>query len=80
MPMFKYLFWAVAIYFLVRFIFNFIIPVYRATRQMKSQVRDFQERMQGQQASQEGFSQSDAQKQSKSSVKEGEYIDFEEIK
>jgi hypothetical protein len=47
---------------------------------MKSQVRDFQERMQGQQASQEGFKQSDAQKQSKSSVKEGEYIDFEEIK
>ena len=79
MPMFKYLFWAVAIYFLVRFIFNFIIPVYRATRQMKSQVRDFQERMQGQ-PSQEGFAQSDAQKQSKSSVKEGEYIDFEEIK
>jgi len=47
---------------------------------MKGQVRDFQERMQGQQASQEGFTQSDAQKQSKSSVKEGEYIDFEEIK
>ena len=75
--MFKYLFWAIAIYFLVRFIFNFIIPVYRATRQMKDQVRDFQEKMQGQQASQENFQ---ATTSKKPSVKEGDYIDFEEVK
>ena len=74
--MFKYLFWAIAIYFLVRFIFNFVIPLYRATRQMKSQVRDFQEKMQGQQPS-DDFSA--AQKPPRP-VKEGEYIDFEEIK
>ena len=75
--MFKYLFWAIAIYLLVRFIVNFIIPVYRATRQMKSQVREFQEKMQGQQAPQEDFSTTN---KPKSAVKEGEYIDFEEIK
>lgn len=79
--MFKYLFWAIAIYFLVRFIVNFIIPVYRATRQMKDQVRGFQERMQEQQAPQDNFRQnSAAQKQSTSPIKEGDYIDFEEIK
>ena len=79
--MFRYLFWAIAIYFLIRFIFIFIIPVLRATRQMRGQVRDFQERMQEQQASHESFQQnSTAQKQSKSSVKEGDYIDFEEVK
>jgi hypothetical protein len=79
--MFKYLFWAVAIYFLVRFIFNFVIPVFRATRQMRGQMRDFQERMHGQDPQgQENFQKSTAQKQTKSSFKEGEYIDFEEIK
>ena len=79
--MFKYIFWAIAIYVLVRFIFNFVIPVYRATRQMKGQMRDFQERMQqGQQAPQDFQQNNTAQNQAKSSVKEGEYIDFEEIK
>ena len=74
--MFKYLFWAIAIYFLVRFIFNFIIPVYRATRQMRGQVREFQERMHEQHSEQEEFQQ----KQANPKVKEGDYIDFEEIK
>lgn len=73
--MFKYLFWAIAIYFLVRFIFNFVIPVYRATRQMKGQVREFQERMQGQTPPPDF-----EQQQAKPKVKEGDYIDFEEIK
>jgi hypothetical protein len=77
--MFKYIFWAIAIYVLVRFIFNFIIPVYRATRQMRGQMRDFQQRMQGQQE-QQSFEQSSTQKQTKASVREGDYIDFEEIK
>jgi len=75
--MFKYIFWAIAVYFLVRFIFNFVIPVYRATRQMKNQVRDFQQRMQGQQGQEETFQQTPS---NKSSLKEGDYIDFEEIK
>jgi hypothetical protein len=78
--MFKYLFWAIAIYFLVRFIFNFVIPVYRATRQMRGQMRDFQQKMQGQQASHESFQQNSTSQKEKSSVKEGDYIDFEEIK
>ena len=64
-------------YFLIRFIFNFVIPVYRATRQMKSQVRDFQNHMHGQnQQAPQDFEQ----KQAKTPVKEGDYIDFEEIK
>ena len=76
--MFKYLFWAIGLYILIRFIFNFVIPVYRATRQMKGQMRDFQSRMQ---QGQEGFEQNDnAQKSAKSKVKREDYIDFEEIK
>ena len=72
--MFKYLFWAIALYILIRFIFNFVIPVFRATRQMKSQMRDFQSRMQHQE--QEEFQQ----KPTRTEVKKGDYIDFEEVK
>jgi hypothetical protein len=76
--MFKYLFWAIGLYILIRFIFNFVIPVYRATRQMKGQMRDFQSRMQ---QGQEGFEQNaNAQKSEKSRSKREDYIDFEEIK
>jgi len=76
--MFKYLFWAIGLYILIRFIFNFVIPVYRATRQMKGQMRDFQSRMQ---QGQEGFEQNaNAQKNAKSQSKREDYIDFEEIK
>ena len=76
--MFKYLFWAIGLYILIRFIFNFVIPVYRATRQMKGQMRDFQSRMQ---QGQEGFEQNgNAQKSAKSQSKREDYIDFEEIK
>jgi len=76
--MFKYLFWAIGLYILIRFIFNFVIPVYRATRQMKGQMRDFQSRMQ---QGQEGFEQNaNAQKTAKSQSKREDYIDFEEVK
>ena len=48
---------------------------------MKGQMRDFQERMQqGQQAPHDFQQNNTAQNQAKSSVKEGDYIDFEEIK
>ena len=76
--MFTYLFWAIGLYILIRFVFNFVIPVFRATRQMKSQMRDFQNRMHNNQEHENGHA--DTRKQSKPSVKQGDYIDFEEIK
>ena len=79
--MFRYLFWAIGLYILIRFIFNFVIPVYRATRQMKGQMRDFQSRMHQDHQTSQNFQESgNAQKQAKSTVKEGDYIDFEEVK
>ena len=76
--MFTYLFWAIGLYILIRFVFNFVIPVFRATRQMKSQMKDFQNRMHNQQ--EQDYEHSNTRKQSKPSVKQGDYIDFEEIK
>lgn len=76
--MFTYLFWALGLYILIRFVFNFVIPVFRATRQMKSQMRDFQNRMQNNQEQENEHS--NARQHSKPTVKQGDYIDFEEIK
>lgn len=76
--MFTYLFWAIGLYILIRFVFNFVIPVFRATRQMKSQMRDFQTRMQNHQ--EQDFKHANSRQQDKPSVKQGDYIDFEEIK
>ena len=76
--MFTYLFWAIGLYILIRFVFNFVIPVFRATRQMKSQMKDFQNRMQNHQ--EQDYEHSKERQQSKPSVKQGDYIDFEEIK
>lgn len=87
--MFKYIVWAIIIYCLVRFIFNFLIPVIRAARQMKGQMKDFQDRMGSQQyqenVNEQGFQQNTAQqsnhaKRTTPQPKAGDYIDFEEVK
>jgi hypothetical protein len=76
--MMKYIFWALVIYFLVRFVVNFLIPVVRAGRQMRNQMKDFQEKM-NQQTQFQGGNDNYAPKQ-ENKAKAGDYIDFEEIK
>lgn len=79
--MLKYIFWFLTIYFLYRLVFNFIIPVMRVSRQMKGQVRDFQDQMNAR--NQQATSQSTntrTETNSQPKPKEGDYIDFEEIK
>ena len=83
--MLRYIIWAFIFYWLFRFIFNFLVPVFRATRQVKQQVRNFQDKAQGQGTFQGNGSQfSNTAKASNSPHEEkprkGDYIDFEEIK
>jgi hypothetical protein len=75
----KYFFIGLAIYFLYRFIFNFIIPIYRVSKKMKGQMRDFQSQMN---QNGQGFQPNPPRQEPApgKSTKEGEYIDFEEIK
>ena len=63
---------------LYKLVFNFIIPIYRTTKQVKKGFREMNERMQ--QA--EGFppQNTQAQKPKAEQTKPGEYIDFEEVK
>jgi hypothetical protein len=68
-------------YLAFQFIFNFLIPIYRTTRQVKKGLREMNSRvnefMQQQQAS-SATPQQPEQETKKEQV--GEYIDFEEIK
>jgi len=81
--MVKYIIWAIVFYLLIRFIFNFVVPLVRAGRQMRNQMKDFQEKMNQQQ--QQSHFQNNAnayqakQKEHMKRSKE-DYIDFEEIK
>jgi hypothetical protein len=74
----RFLFYAFLIYMLYKLVFNFIIPIYRTTKQVKKGFREMNERMR--QA--EGFppQSTPAQKPKPGETKPGEYIDFEEVK
>ena len=80
--MFSLLFYAFLVYLLYRLVFNFIIPIYRTTRQVKKSFRSMQEQMRqnsdpfGQQQAQGNQSQN----KKPGTSKVGDYIDFEEVK
>ena len=76
--MLRYIFWFLTIYFLYRLVFNFIIPVWRVSRQMKGQVREFQDRMSAQNEAPPVPPNTAQPKQP--TEKKGDYIDFEEVK
>jgi uncharacterized protein YneF (UPF0154 family) len=81
MPVFKILLYAFLIYIAYRFIFGFIIPVYRTTRQVKKQFREMHERMNEHMKQQEQqFNQTPEQEPQKPQDRKGDYIEFEELK
>jgi Sec-independent protein translocase protein TatA len=73
--MLKYIIAVFLIYFLYRFIVNFLIPVGRTTREIKRKMNEFQNRMQEQQ----GFGPQQQPETEKKPAKAGDYIDFEEV-
>lgn len=74
------------IYFAYRFIVGFVIPVYRSTRKVQNRMREMQERMNDhfrQQQRQTRENEAQPRKDftaGKPKEKEGEYIDYEEVK
>lgn len=77
--MLKIIIYGILFYFLYKLIFDFIIPVSRATGQIKSKIRQAQ---QEQRRYQEQQQQADSQQQFQKTEapKDAEYIDFEEVK
>ena len=79
--MMKLIFYGILIYLLYKLIFGFIIPVSKATRQIKSKIREaqanqqrFQQQQQYSAPKQERFEKKDPP------ANDSEYIDFEEVK
>jgi hypothetical protein len=85
MDMLRVILWILVGYFVYRFVFNFLLPIFRVSRQMKRQVREFQSHMQqAQQQQYQANGQQQAaphqQRPAHPTEKAGDYIDFEEIK
>ena len=72
--MLRLILYALLIWFLYNLVFRFIIPVYRATRQMKEKFKKMHDRMQEEQR------QAPAGSNSSPATRSEDYIDFEEIK
>ena len=66
-------------YLVFKLVFDFIIPIYRTTRQVRKGFREMHQRMS---QHDQQFHQQEAESQNQNSNKGGvgEYIDFEEIK
>ncbi len=69
-----FLFYCLLAYLLYQFIFKFVIPVYKTTRQVK---KGFQE-MKGRMQQRSNNTQAHPKKESHT-IKKGDYIDFEEV-
>jgi hypothetical protein len=78
-PMVKLIFYGILIYVLYKLVFDFIIPVSRATGQIKSKIKEAQEQ---QRRSHEQQQQAETQQQfqQKTPPPDAEYIDFEEVR
>lgn len=72
------LFLIFAIYFIYKFVFEFLIPMFRATSKMQENVRSMQEEMKQQQQKAQSTARPD--EPAKEKPVEHEYIDFEEVK
>lgn len=78
----KYIFYGLLIYFLYKFIFELVIPVGKATSQVKDKMREMQQMQQRQQEQfqQQQQQQARAQQQASTAPSKGDYIEFEEVK
>jgi hypothetical protein len=77
----RYLLYAFLIYLAYRFIFHFVIPIYKTTKQVKKQFREMSSRMEDQMNQQQANQQTATpQPEKKNEQVGGDYIDFEEVK
>lgn len=75
--LFKYILLGLFLYFMFRFLFDFIIPVVRTTKQVKKQFDAVREQQQQYYQQQQGPQPST---KSTTAVHQDDYIEFEEVK
>ncbi len=74
--MFRYILIGFAIYFLYRFVFQLVIPIYKTTKQVK---RQFDSVKQQRAESTAGQKSAEKKKDQKPSINQDDYIEFEEL-
>lgn len=93
MPLSEIVFFGIVFYLVYRFLFNFLLPIFRSTRAFREQFRNMRDQMNGQNPG-DPFQQFRARQNASQTppgatpkkpdpsqpAKTGEYIDFEEIK
>ena len=77
--MFRVLLYLFLIYLAYQFIFNFVVPVYRATQKIKNGFRQMNAHNDPK-TDQAPSSSHEAQSSNNAKQKVGEYIDFEDVK
>jgi hypothetical protein len=77
--MFKFIFELLVFYLLYKLIFEFIIPIYNASKQMSKKMGEFQQQM-NQENKTAKTSPKDIETTPKANVSDDDYIDYEEIK
>jgi len=78
--MLRALFELFVLYMLYKIIFDFIIPIYKTTKQVKQKVNDIHRNM-SEQANQQNRNQfTSGTKEASGKPKRDDYIDFEEVK
>jgi hypothetical protein len=83
--MLKTLFIIFVLYILYKLVFDFIIPVYNASKRMRDQVQQAQQKMQEEQRrrqfERDGYIHTtDANTSGQAKVSDTDYIDYEEVK
>lgn len=68
------------IYFMYKLIFDFIIPVYHSGKKMHENMKKMQDQMQGRMNQQQQNHHDAPPAPKQNNIKEGDYIDFEEVK
>jgi len=81
--MFRFILLVIGAWLLYKLIFDLIIPIYRSTKIVRSKFREMKDQMEqqmNQQSTQNNYSSNSGASSPKADNKEGEYIEFEEVK
>ena len=78
--MIRVLFELFVLYLLYKLIFEFIVPIYKTTKQVKQKVNDIQRNMNEQANQQQRNQYTSAANPSSPKPKSDDYIEFEEVK
>lgn len=71
--MFKIIFWSIILIMLLRFVMRFLFPVVKASKTINDRLKQMQQQM-------NEMNERQQDKKAAPKVKQGDYIDYEEVK